>query len=771
MAELPKRNFTGGEIAPSLHGRADLTKFQTGLATLRNFTIKPQGGAVNRTGTEFIGAGSEMLGQAADRLIPFEFNKDQAYILEFGQQYMRVIRNGGHVLLPADTITAINLTTAVQIFASNTYSSGDEVFITGIVGSVELNNKRFRITSVTGSQFHLATGPDPADVTPYVSGGTSAKIFTLTTPYLDAFALKFTQSADVMTITEKGQAPRDLSRTAHDAWTLTAISYVPTISAPVGISAVAGGTGASTFNKTYEYVVTVVDDTGQESVQSLAASVTTTALDGTHFVTVGWGTVANADYYNIYKAESEVSDVYGWIGESKTLSFRDYNLLPDITDTPPIARDPFSGADDFPGAVSYYQQRQVFGRTNNNRQTLFATQSGNFHSMNISRPIKADDALERTIASYTVNEIRHFVDLNALIILTSGGVWRVTEGQDGVLTPDSVGFRQQAGSRGSSDVRPVVIGDTSLYVQDGGRSVRDLGYSFQTDSYFGNEVSLLAKHLFEGTDKNIIDIAYAEEPDGIVWCVLENGDVMGLTYLKEHQVFGWHRHDFSGGKVLSVAAIPSGDPPETDTGHEVYFLIERTIDGATVQYVERLKSRVFDTNADLFFVDSGLTYDAAPATTITGLDHLEGETVVALADGNVVKTNSAGNAIVVTSGAVTFAESASKIHIGIPIVADFETLDIDPLQASVRGKPMNVGELIVKVQDSRGGKVGPDSSSLTQEFPGRTVADNFAVLTGKTTEHRVFVDPQWSSNGHIFIRQDDPLPLAILSIVPDIDVG
>ena len=768
MADLPKLNFTGGEIAPSLHGRADLTKFQTGLASLRNMTIKPQGGVLNRTGTEFIGSGSEMVGQPANRLIPFEFNKDQAYILEFGSQYMRVIKDGGHVLLPTDTITAITLTATVQVFAANTYSNGDEVFITGIVGSTELNNKRFVLTSVGGASFVLS-GIDGTEISAYVSGGTSAKIFTLTTPYLDAFALKFTQSADVMTITEKGQAPRDLARTAHDAWTLTVISYVPTIAAPAGLTANAGGTGASTFNKTYEYVVTVVDTSGQESVQSVAAGETTTALDGTHFVALGWGSVAGADYYNIYKAESEVSDIYGWIGESKTLAFRDYNLLPDITDTPPIVRDPFPGTDDFPGAVSYYQQRQVFGRTNNNRQTVFATQSGNFKSMNISRPIKADDALERTIASYTVNEIRHFVDLNALIILTSGGVWRVTEGQDGVLTPDSIGFRQQAGSRGSSDVRPVLIGDTALYVESGGRSMRDLGYSFQSDSYFGNEVSLLAKHLFEGVDRNIVDMAYAEEPDGIVWCVLDDGDVMGLTYLKEHQVFGWHRHDFDGGRVRSVAVIPSNTV--TDSTSEVYFLVDRTIDGDSKNYIERLKSREFAVEADSFFVDSGLTYDSVPATTISGLDHLEGEVVVALADGNVVKTNNLGTTLTVTNGAITLLNAASKIHIGIPIVSDFETLDIDPLSQSVRGKPMNVSELIVKIQSTRGGKVGPNSAKLSQQLSGREVADNFAALSNKTTEVRVHVEAEWTSNGHIFIRQDDPLPMTILAVVPDVDFG
>ena len=158
-------------------------------------------------------------------------------------------------------------------------------------------------------------------------------------------------------------------------------------------------------------------------------------------------------------------------------------------------------------------------------------------------------------------------------------------------------------------------------------------------------------------------------------------------------------------------------------------------------------------------------------TTITGLGHLEGEVVVALADGNVVTKDDQGATLTVANAQITVAESTTKAHIGLGYVSDFETLDIDPLQESVRGKPMNVSELIVKVEDSRGGVAGPNASQLVDEFPSREVADNFSVLTRKTTEHRVFLDPLWSSNGHVFIRQSDPLPLTILGIVPDVDVG
>lgn len=698
MPEIPQRNFTGGELDPALHARSDLTKYRTGLATLRNFKIHPQGGVSNREGLEFVLETKDS--NAVSRLIPFEFNKEQAYILEFGNLYMRVFK----------------------------YDSD---------------------TGTTGAVLNAA----------------ETAIYELETPYVtaDIPLLKFVQSADVMTITHPSYEESDLSRLDHNDWTLTPISYSPTLEPPTVNYATGLGNGGGDWLKTYEYVVTAVDASGTESLQSNAVSEQTKSLDGTHFIEIAWNAVDSAEFYNVYKAESEVSDVYGWIGESKTLRFRDYNLLPDISDTPAIDRDPFDGVDNYPGVVGYYQQRQIFGRTNNNIQTVFATQSGNFKSMRLSRPIKADDAIERTIASKTVNEIRWFVELDSLLVLTSGGEWRVTEGQDGVMTPASIGFRQQT-AYGSENVPPVTIGNSALYVQKGGKTVRDLSYSFQSDSFIGNDLSLLAKHLFK--NRKVKEWAYAQEPDGIVWVVMDDGKMLGLTFQKEHQVFGWHRHDTQG-EFESVAVIPEND------FDAVYVIVKRIINGETKRYVERMKARTWLTAEDAFIVDSGLTYEGSPATVISGLDHLEGETVVALADANVVWNDDEGSPLTVTDGVITLPNPASKVHVGLSYESDFETLDVDPnIQGggSVRGKPMNIGECIVKVQDSRGGYIGPDPTMLNK-MPSREVDDSYDPLALETTEHRVSVEEDWTSNGKLFIRQSDPLPITILSVVPDVDVG
>lgn len=762
MPSFTERNFTGGELDPALHARADLTKYQTGLRTLRNFIIQKQGGVTKRGGTLFIGEVKDS--GATQRLIPFEFNKEQAYILEFGDRYMRVIRNDGYVL---DDSTAVSIAGATQTgpitveATGHTFADGDEIFISGVGGMTELNGKRYIVSGVAGDFFNLS-GVDGGDYAAYTSGGTATAIFELATPYLESELplLKYTQSADVLTIAHPSHAQRNLSRTDHDAWTLATISYSPGISPPSSISVSQGGGGGGDFNKDYKYVVTAVAEDGEESLQSAPASLTTNSLDGTHYAVISWSTVADAEYYNVYKAESEVSNVYGWIGESKTLSFKDYNLLPDVTDTPAEDRNPFDAVGNYPGVVGYYQQRQIFGRTDNNLQTLYASQSGQFNSFRLSRPTKADDAIERTIASETVNEIRHLVDMDALLILTSAAEWRVTEGENAVLTPATVGFRRQT-KYGCSHVRPVVVGDTVIFAQSGGRRLRDMAYRFQSDGFGGNDISILSEHLFKTS--TIRDMAYAQEPDSVIWVVMADGSLNAVTYQKEHQIWGWHRHD-TDGTFESVATIPESENDAT------YFIVKRTINGEIKKYVEKLQFRDFTDETDVWFVDCGLQYNGTPTTTITGLDHLEGQTVSAVADG-VVENN-----LTVTNGSVTLAAAASLVTIGLRYTGQVETLDIDvefakdSMPNSLRNRNINVSKVLVKLLESRGGKIGPDATRLTT-IRSRDLDDNYDSMDLRSREEELYIDKEWQDNGRVLIQHDEPMPMTITAIVPEFDVG
>ncbi len=192
------------------------------------------------------------------------------------------------------------------------------------------------------------------------------------------------------------------------------------------------------------------------------------------------------------------------------------------------------------------------------------SQTGNYHNFNISEPLRDDDAVTFTIAASQVNEVRHLVPLSDMIILTSGGEWLLTA-NDGVITPSSIQVKPQ-GYRGSSDAPPIVVGNTIIHIQSKGAIIRDLAFALESDSYTGNDLTVLASHLFAG--KTVKEWAYSQAPHSIVWVVLSDGTLAALTYMREHEVWGWSRHD-TDGTFESVCTIAEGDEDAT------YFVVKR----------------------------------------------------------------------------------------------------------------------------------------------------------------------------------------------------
>ena len=595
--------------------------------------------------------------------------------------------------------------------------------------------------------------------------GTGPALFELATPYTEAqlSRLAFTQSADVMTIVHPDHDPKNLSRLDHDNWTLASISYASVVTAPVFSSIAAIGTGAGDYGKTYSYVVTTVDSNGVESLPSAAAIISTASLSTTAGVRLLWTVVAGAAYYRVYKDPSVGTLIYGWIGDSNSDRFNDFNIEPLTSDAPPGDRQPFAGTNNKPATVEYYQQRQVFAATKNEPQSVYTTQTNDFNSFRVSIPARDDDAVTFTVAAKRVNEIRHILSLGSLVLLTSGGEWRVSEGRDEVLTPSSVGVRIQS-YNGSSWVKPVIINSTALYLQEKGSRIRDLNYEYSSDGYTGNDLSIMAEHLFDGF--TITDMTYTDEPYGILWCVRSDGVLLGLTYLKEHQVWGWHRHT-TDGTFESVATISE------DGRDALYAIVNRTIGGATKRYVERLEKREVIDAEDAFYVDSGLSYDGSAATTISGLNHLEGEAVDVLADGYEV------TGLTVASGSITLSRAASKVHVGLKYTPVIETLDIDTNSPTetLKAKSVSVSKVYIEVEATRGGFVGArqdtnsGNSTTFQEIKPRFDSDGYNAIALKSYKQEVTIDPGWSKGGGIRIEQRSPLPMAILSVIPRVDVG
>jgi hypothetical protein len=268
----------------------------------------------------------------------------------------------------------------------------------------------------------------------------------------------------------------------------------------------------------------------------------------------------------------------------------------------------------------------------------------------------------------------------------------------------------------------------------------------------------MAPHLFD--DYTIVDLAYAKTPNKMVWCVRSDGVLIGLTYLPEHDVLGWHEHD-TDGTFESVACVKEGSE------HVLYAVVKRSINSRDVRYIERLHTRKITAAEDAFFVDSGLTYDGAPTDTITGLWHLEGEEVAVLADA------AEHPRVTVTAGAITLEGEASVVQIGLPITADVQTLPLSfEAQAFGQGVEKNVNDVALRIKDTSGLKVGPTFTAADMVDMTTRSGEAYGSAPDLTTGVvDITVLPEWGDDAQLCIRQEAPLPATILSMTLGVAVG
>lgn len=618
--------FSAGEIAPSLFGRVDLAKYHVAASTMRNFFSNYRGGASSRAGTRWVGQ-SKTPGNSAypPRLIPFKFNLNQGYILEFGNLYLRIIYQGAYITEAPKTITGITNSIPAVVSAVTGFSVNDWVYISGVNGMTEINGQ-FYIVAATGPGYIAlnnldGTAVDSVAYGAYFSGGEVARVLTVTTPYAaaDLPALKYTQSADVMSLTHNSYAPRDLTRVSNASWVLTTTTFTAGIDAPTSSSATASRTTGS-LSTSYGYVVTAVsEETGEESIASPIASVTNSvdigSVAGT--ITINWTAVSGAKGYNIYRSPAAYNTsvptgvIYGFAGSATSTSFIDTNIVPDFTYSPPLHLDPFSASSDWPGVVAYFQQRRVYANTDNAPNTYFMSKPGAYRNFDAAFPTKDDDAITGTPWAQQVNGIQFMLPMpGGLVVFTGEGTWQVTGAGSGnnAITPATQNASPQAYIGSHDHIGPIPISYDILYVQAKGSSVRDLVYNFYFNIYTSSDITILASHLFEGYQ--LLEWAYAEEPYKLVWAVRSDGILLSLTYLREQDIYAWARHD-TNGLFCSVATVTE---PPVDA---VYVVVKRYVNGQWYYYIERFDNRLWTNVEQNWCVDAGLALTlSAPDATL-----------------------------------------------------------------------------------------------------------------------------------------------------------
>lgn len=443
--------------------------------------------------------------------------------------------------------------------------------------------------------------------------------FTMATPYTrdELSQINFTQSGDVMDMVQVNHKPQKLKRFAHDNWTITPVSLVPSVAAPASATATtpAGGTGNL---QTWAFQVTAVLDDGSNTIEE-SLPVTSNGLlvfNSNIQATVTWPAVPGAAYYNVYK-DNAGAGIYGFVGRANALTFTDNNITPTKTDTPPTGTDPFVGVGNYPRAVSYYQQRLAYAGTLNKPQTLWFSKTGVFTNFGYSTPQKDDDAITWTMASNEVNTIMHLLPLKSLLPFTDGAEWLI-QGSTAGFTAKTINGGAES-YNGIGQLRPLLIGSSAVYAQERGREITAFGYSLQADGFSGSTISILSPHLIE--DYSLVDWDYQKIPYHVIWAARSDGAAVTCTYIPEQDVNGWS-HQHTDGKYLSVCCVPEG------RDDSVYACVERVINGSTKRYVEQFADRIMDRyNGTAIisrghFVDCGLEYNGTNTTastlTITG---------------------------------------------------------------------------------------------------------------------------------------------------------
>ncbi len=669
-------NFTGGEISPRLLGRVDLTKYTSSVQRCENFICFPHGGITKRSGTRFIAEVKDSSKKV--RLIPFIFSTVQAYVLEFGHNYVRFYRNEGQI-----------------------------------------------------QQASPGVGP-----------------YEIASPYdqNDLDDIKFTQSADILYLTHPNYQTRKLSRTGHTAFSFSLLEAIDGPWGGINTTATTLAASATSGNVT----ITASAVTGINNNQGFLS---TDVGRGIRILRAGkWG---SAKITAINSTTSVAATTYNDFAFGDTTATDNWRL------------GIWSDTTGWPTTATFYQQRLFFANNQASPNTLWASESGNFETFsptNRDAEVLDDSGLDLTLATDQVNAIRWMYGAKQLLLGTSDGPFVVSSGSDNLaLTPNNVTVNRET-TDGTANLRPVGASRATIFIDRTRTKIRELAYNLEVDGFSTPDLTLIAEHITTGNAK---ELAYTRSPDSLIWTLLDTGELRCLTYERAQDVVAWHRHILgttSGGapKVKSIAAVSSADELE----EQLYMVVERTIGGQVKQYIEFLEKAFDQAKGDLpkdaFFVDSGLTYEdpSVSVTSVSGLNHLEGETVKILADG----ANHPNK--VVTSGSVTLDRPANTVHVGLGYRALMRTLDpeVQTETGPSQGKTRRIERITARVVDTYTLKVGPELSNL-QEIPFRTPSIPMGSLELFTGDKRLLLQHTPDRQFDLYFVHDDPLPCTILAVM------
>ena len=661
-ASIAQRSFNAGELSPQLKGRTDLEKYGNGCDEMINFLPQVHGPARKRPGTRFV---KEVKNSSKfHRLISFEFSTEQAYILEFGDKTLRFYADGGIVLssgVPYEISTPYD---SDDLASLDVAQSADVVYI------AHPDYPPHKLSRFGPTNWTIT--PVVFDFPPFNDENTEN--LTLAASAVTGTGITVTASASLFVSGDVGSYFKiaEVLASKHDQW-------------EPGKSISVGNT------RWYEdnlYEATSAGTTGGRPPIHTEG----TESDGA----VNWVFLHDgAGYFQITAVASATSATANVI-----------KRLPTTSATKKWSEGAWSARRGYPGAVTFYEDRLWFAGSRSRPQTLWASTSGDYENHRYGT--KDDDALNYTINTQDMNTIHWLSPGKVLAVGTANGEFTLSATQiSDPVTPTNVRIVPQTTFGSAEDVRPLKIGNVIIFLQRAKKKLREYVYNFETDSYVAANMNVLAEHI---TGPGLSDIAYQQEPYQIVWGACTCGTLIGMTYERQEEVVGWHRHTL-GGDVESLAVIPHWDGDQD----VLFMIVRRTINGQTKRYVEYLEKYYDDEES--FYVDSGLSYNGTPVTILSGLGHLEGEEVAVLVDGAVHPN------VTVSSGSITLQYAGSVVNVGLPYTARLRTMPLEAGAADgvAMGKTMRVNNIVMRFDRTGPGVFyGPDGTRLDELHPRRT---------------------------------------------------
>lgn len=811
--------FTSGELSRLLDGQTGegfYGIYSTGCRRLENFLSTVSGPAMRRGGTKFV----KEIKNSAHRcwLVPFSFSRSQSFMLEFGDQYIRFYTNRAQLLnagVPYEVATPYaiaDLTAADGTLALSYVQSGDVIYLT-CPGYAPRKLSRLGNTNWTLSIYEPKNGPfltQNIDKTITVTGVTyNANITGAANNGSGLIRLTVGSTTGLVTGAKVRVALVTGTTEANGYWTVTVVSsttidlqgstftnaYVSggeirvrgdvgntiTLTASSGIFET-GHVGSLFYLELSDFSATPPWEVGKPAnfterrrsdgktyevqIGGETGSVRPIHTEGSEYdgfddtdtsgVTEGVLWRFNDSGAGIVKITSRTSgtEVIGEIMQAMPYEFT-INSKPSYR----WAHGAWSVKEGWPEHVAFFRERLVFSKG----FKIYFSVAGDFENMAAKEfgEVLADSAIIAQALSDQANQINWLFPADkGLIVGTEGGEFIVAEISSGEpFGPENIEVKPQT-RRGSRGITPVGVGDSILFVQRSGRKLFEVSYSITSEKNQTRDMTAFAQHI---TRSGVVDMCYQQDPHSLVWAARADGLLIAFTFQSEQRVTAWHRHPIGGnGIVEAVACIPSPDGSRDD----LWMIVRRTISGQTKRYIEYMAPEFEegDEIEDAFYVDSGLTYSGAVATTITGLGHLEGKVVDILGDGAVLPSKT------VTSGSITLDYAVSKAHIGLPFTSVLQPMRIEAGagDGTAQGKTKRINKMNIRFDNTVGGKAGP-RDDLLDEIQFRTIADAMDQPIPAFTGDKLMEWPDgYSTDGFIIVKQEQPLPMTIVALHPQL---